>query len=477
MKFTTQAPIFNRLAIAGAGCALLASHAATVAAQVPGLPSISGLTALQQPVADTFQKVCVAINGAVIANPNGTPLERLGNSCTKMVGSALNNQPGGNPFGPQFNLMISDEQLATGVQAIAPVQSNAQKQIGTEASKMNLIGARLLNVRGGSSGVVLGLNGQNMQVAGKSPSTQSMPEGATGGAAAADDAFGGRWGGFVNIAYSWGNVDQTTLQDAYKYGSYNILAGADYRVSDSLVMGGAISYSDTQSDFDQSLGKVKAATTGVIGYGTWYRDDWYVDAFLAYGSIDYDSTRNINIPSKNPAAAPIVTSATSKPKGEQWSAAIGVGKNFTSGDYTVTPTVRLGYIWVKNKAFSEDEPIDGLALAVDERTIRSLQSALGAKFGTTVNTSVAVFGPYFNAQWLHEFENNNSSIISKYVADPTNQFFAIPTAGPTRDYGILSIGTSATFPDNLSGFLQFSAAVGLDNETNYGVVLGLRKQF
>ena len=106
-----------------------------------------------------------------------------------------------------------------------------------------------------------------------------------------------------------------------------------------------------------------------------------------------------------------------------------------------------------------------------------MQSALGVKFGTTVNTSTAVFGPYFNAQWLHEFENDNPSIISKYVADPTNQFFAIPTAGPTRDYGILAIGTSATFPDNLSGFLQFSAAVGLQNETNYGLVLGLRKQF
>lgn len=480
MNCAKRCPVFKALVVTVAGCTLLSSHAAFVAAQVPGLPSVPDLTQLQQPVADTFQSVCVAITsgaGAVTPNPSGTPTERLANSCTKMVASALNNQPSGNPFPPQFNLMISNEQLATGVQAIAPVQANAQKQIGTEASKMNAIGARLLTVRGGSRGVVLGLNGQNMQVAAQSAPANSAPGGATGGGAAADDAFGGPWGGFVNVAYSWGNVDQTTLQDAYKYGSFNILAGADYRVSDAVVLGGAISYSDTHSDFDQSLGEVKAATTGVVGYGTWYRDDWYVDGFLAYGHVDYDSTRNINIPSNNPAAAPIVTSATSKPKGDQWSAAIGVGRDFKSGDFTITPTARLGYIWVRNKAFSENEPIDGLALAVNERTIRSLQSALGVKFGTTVNTSKGVFGPYFNAAWLHEFENDNPSIISKYVADPTNQFFAIPTAGPTRDYGILSIGSSATFPDNFSAFLQFSAAVGLENETNYGIVLGLRKQF
>jgi outer membrane autotransporter protein len=95
----------------------------------------------------------------------------------------------------------------------------------------------------------------------------------------------------------------------------------------------------------------------------------------------------------------------------------------------------------------------------------------------SISTSSGVFTPYFSAQWMHEFENDNPSIISKYVADPTNQFFAIPTASPTRDYAVLIVGSSAQFPNNLSGFLQFSAAAGLQNETNYGVVLGLRKQF
>ena len=67
------------------------------------------------------------------------------------------------------------------------------------------------------------------------------------------------------------------MQDAYKYDSVSLLAGVDYRMSDSLVIGGAISYSDTHSDYDRSLGKVKAATIGVAGYGTYYVDNWYVD--------------------------------------------------------------------------------------------------------------------------------------------------------------------------------------------------------
>ena len=213
-----------------------------------------------------------------------------------------------------------------------------------------------------------------------------------------------------------GNVDQTTLQDAYKYGSFNILAGADYRISESFVLGGAISYSDTHSDFEQSLGDVKAATTGVVGYGTWYRDDWYVDGFLAYGYVDYDSTRNINIPSNNPAAAPIVTSATSRPKGDQWSAAIGVGRDFKSGDFTITPTARLGYIWVRNKAFWRTS----LSMVSRSPSTSGPSGRCSRPSGSSspplAQYDDGRFGPYFNAQWLHEFENDNPSIISKYVA-------------------------------------------------------------
>src|SRR5205085_4681427 len=130
------------------------------------------------------------------------------------------------------------------------------------------------------------------------------------GGAAADDGLSARWGGFLNLGYAWGDVNQTSLQDAYKYNSFSLLAGGDYRVSDKLVVGGAFSYSDTHSDYEQSLGNVKARTTGVAAYATYYVDTWYVDGFIAYGSVDYDSTRNILIPSNNPTAKAINTSAT-----------------------------------------------------------------------------------------------------------------------------------------------------------------------
>jgi len=472
MRLATLCESGRKLAV-GACLTILAMGSWPVFAQ-GNLARLDGLTELQQPTATAVNVVCANfVANGYAANLNGTPEERLFWSCRAMVQSA--NQLAGS--GPTSNsLDISNEQLRTGVQAVSPVQMNAQKQIGMEASKMNQLSSRLLGVRGGMRGFVVGANGlevpsRNTQVA----RTQGL-EGATGGGAAADDPFGGRWGGFLNVGYSWGDVDQTSLQDAYDYGSWNLLAGADYRVSDSLVVGAAVSYSETRSDYDLSLGRIKASTLGVAGYGSYYVDDWYVDGFVAYGAVDYDTTRNIFIPSNSGSPA-INASAIASPSGDQWSASIGIGRSFDVRSFTVTPTVRLVYMQVENDAIVESEPDFGLGLAVESRTIRSLQSVVGVKFSTVVSTQAAVLGPYFTAQWMHEFENDSPSILSKYVNDPFNVTFAIPTATPTRDYAIVLAGTSATFPNDWSGFAQVSAALGLDNETNYGVVVGIRKQF
>ena len=452
-----------------AGCIVLsAGFAGSASAQVTFLEDIPGLTELQRNVGVAIDTLCPPISRNPGNDLNGTPTQRLAFSCSQMVVSAGANQgkvPAGNPL----NLNTSDAALATGLQAISPVQMNAQKQIGVEAGKMNIIGTRLLDLRGGVRGFVVGANGLDAKQA-------KGLAGETGGGAAAD-AMTGRWGGFFNVSYGWGNVDRTAEQDPYDYNSVTLFAGADYRINDNFVLGGAVSYTDTKSDFDQSLGNVKARTWSIAGYGTYYVDQWYVDGFVSYGSVDYDSTRNIFIASTTATPA-ISASATASPNGDQWSWMLAVGRNYDmGGTWTLTPSARLGYIWVKNKSFDESEDIRGLGLHVDERTVKSLQSMLGAKASTVVNTAQGVFTPYFSASWVHEFENDNPSIISKYVNDPSGTQFFIPTANPTRDYAVLLVGSAAQFANDFSGFLQFGAAVGLKDQSNYALTVGVRKQF
>jgi outer membrane lipase/esterase len=215
----------------------------------------------------------------------------------------------------------------------------------------------------------------------------------------------------------------------------------------------------------------------VAGYGTYTSGPWYVDGFMSYGNVDYDTTRTVFMPSNNPGQPPLLGSATASPRGDQWSLALGTGYNYNMTGYTVTPFGRLGYIHVRNKAFSESEPVTGMGLSVDTRTLESLQLALGGTISTTMNSSMGVFIPYLTAQWVHEFKNDNPSIVAKFVNDPNGLQFFIPTENPTRDYAVFIVGSSATFANGLSGFVQVGAAAGLKDATNYSVTAGLRKEF
>lgn len=450
---STLCPILRSSALTAAVACMLVGYAGEISATA--LANVAGLTDIQQSVADVVNTVCPIVN----QTQNRTPgQELLRTSCNALVGEAKTVPNNGNqPVGP----------LQQQLQSIAPVQMSAQSAISTVTSRNNLLAARLFDLRGGAQGFSVSVNGID------SPALATSAN-ATGGAASADLA--GRLGGFVKIAGNWGNVDRTDLQDAYKYDAVSVLAGADYRLTDNWIVGGAVGYEDTRSRFDDSLGNVDAKTWSIAAYATYTIDRWYVDGFVSYSGVDYDTTRTILIPAPNNTLK--VGSAAASPNGDMWSVAMGAGYNYNMGSYTVVPFGRLGYIEVKNKSFSETDDITGMNLSVNERKLQSLQTALGATLSTTVNTSHGVFSPYFTAQWVHEFKNDNPSIVAKFVNDPTNiNSFFIPTASPTRDYGIFIVGSSATFANGLSAFLQFGAAAGLKDQSNYSAVVGLRKEF
>ena len=427
------------------------------------LPKVPGLTEIQQSVANVIDTVCPNINKV----PNKTPGQQLlTSSCNALVVTANSVLRPTNPD--------PVEPLQQSLQSVAPVQMNAQSSLTTVTSRNNLIAARLFDLRGGARGFSISMDGTDAPAV--AAATTDKPHDATGGAASAD--FGGGLGGFVKFAGNWGNVDRTDLQDPYKYDAFSVLAGADYRVNDALVVGGAVGYEDTRSRFDDSLGKVDAQTWSFAGYATYTVDKWYVDGSLSYSGVDYDTKRTILIPTATSTLTPPkIGSATASPNGDLWSASIGAGYNYDMNGYSLVPFGRLGYIHVRNKAFSEQDDITGMNLAVDARTLESLQTALGATISRTINSAMGVFTPYFTAQWVHEFKNDNPSISAKFVNDPLNKQFFIPTADPTRDFGVFIVGSSATFANGFSGFLQVGAAAGLRDATNYSVVAGLRKEF
>jgi len=428
------------------------------------LSGLPGLNDVQRSAGVATENICPFL---VAPDGLGSGEARLSDTCTRLVVSALG-------AGGDLDLGLSTEQLARALQAVAPEEMTAAGRVAVEGSLSNPVNGRLLALRSGGRGMLLA--GSGFTIDGRSLSlAQLLPAGARGGSAG-EGEFGGRWGGFINANYNTGDRDATRNEDAFDFTDAGLTAGVDYRFIDGLVGGVALSWSKTDSDFDDDLGSVESDNFGVSLYLSYATDTWYVDGRLGISRIDFDTERRILVTS-NTAAEGIDTTARGSTDGDQVSFNAGGGYNFALAGMTLTPYGRLDYLKLDVDGFTEREDKEGMGLTIGDHDTESLQSAIGGRIARTYSTASGVFTPYAGLEWNHEFENDESSIVARYANDPFNENFTITTDDPDKDYFTLSLGASAVFPHGMAAFVNFDTALGLADTNSYAFTLGARMEF
>lgn len=433
------------------------------------LQNLPGLTEIQRPVATAIQSACASLG---TRGASRTPdEEKLFVSCRKMVQTANALVPGNTATGQSLGL--TNEQLRVAVQAVGHEEVAIQGRSAVEAAGGNAVGVRLFALRSGARGFGIANAGDYGATQKSARATHADQE--TGGGAATEPA--GRLGGFLNLNYNTGSKSTTAREDGFDFDNQGATAGLDYRLTDNLVAGVALSYAKTDATIVAALGSADTKSSAISAYGSWYAGKFYLDAHLSFSRNDYDTTRNIVVVSQSPTVAGFNTTAVGRTNGNQHTAVIGAGYDINRGSLLVSPYGRLGYLKLKIDAYRESEPNHGLALDVGSQSLKSLQTAMGLKLTYTVSTSTGVVVPFVSVEWNHEFDNDTRSLTAKYTHDPFNNFFAIPTDTPDRDYYSLSAGVSAQFRNGLSAFVTLNAVEGLRDIKNRSIVIGLRKEF
>jgi uncharacterized protein with beta-barrel porin domain len=255
---------------------------------------------------------------------------------------------------------------------------------------------------------------------------------ASGSALAANPptASPGRLGLFLNGNYSFGDKDSTSREVGFDFDRWGILAGADYRVTDNVVLGIAFNYSKTNADFHQSLGDADTKSYGGRG----------------------------------------------DTEGPQYTAGLGAGYDFRAGPVTITPYGRVEYIHLDIDSYTE-RGADGLNLTVRKQDVDSFQSAVGAALAYSLSLPFGVLVPQIHGEWRHEFLNNDRPITAKYTADPFNTFFAIPTDRPDRNFFAVGAGLSLVLAQRVSAFFNYETILGLRDVTHHDFWAGVRVEF
>jgi outer membrane lipase/esterase len=375
--------------------------------------------------------------------------------CNALVGAAMKS-PGSTQVG-QAVFQISPEQLSSfGIHATR-----------TTAAQINVVSTAVL-------GRLETLRTASLDPTTRLASLQLYQDGKplTGGNAGSE-AFGplGVW---INGSFHLGELDSTPAQRGFNFKNWGVTAGADYRILDSLVLGGAFSYTLSDNDFDHQGGH--ADNDSYIGsiYGSYSPiENLYLDALINYGHLNFDITRNISyaIPTDT-----VNTHARGDTDGNLWGFTLSSGYNFHYQALNFTPYVRFAYRRLKIDDYHEQGGF-GWGMRFEEQHIRSMKSVAGAQVAYAISLPWGVLTPQFRGEWHHEFRDPSRTITASFLGDPLAQGFAIRVPAPDRDYATFGGDLTATFAYGISAFVGYEALVGYQHISSHRITGGVRLQF
>lgn len=370
-------------------------------------------------------------------------------------------------------------QLLAAVQQVSGEEVAAQGTLSTQVSagQFSNIGGRLTALRMGSNRQRLG--------GGASADEQGM---------SADQS---RLGWFVESSYGFGDHDQTVSEDAFDFDSMSVTTGTDYNFG-SGVVGVAFGYDRYQADFDTAMfvtgGDVEVKGISGSLFAGYFGEGWTLSGIATYGSLESDVSRRVVYGSANAAciSCGALRTMTGSPDGNYVALGVSVGYEFNVGGWDITPSVSGNYRDVDIDGYAEaDQFGGGLALRYDDQQIESTRSIVGVTLSRPISRSFGVLVPSLRAEWHHEFEDDVRAVRAKYVledslltgaSNPRNfacaiSCFTMLTDQADADYGIASVGVSATFPRRVQVYVFYEALLGTSNVTGNSIAAGLRGQF
>ena len=433
------------------------------------------------------QAAIFIVNGTFIDTPKLTGNQKkvaaaLDTACAAL-GSMEGLTSGENDLLDTCNKMATatPADIAEGLNRMAPdeIASQATSAIKTADIQVTNVNSRLNALRSGVKG--MSLSGLNLNVRGAAiPGSvlNAMLDGEIRGGSAGDEADSNTpWGGFINGEISFGDKDDTDYEPGFDFDSVGITVGVDYRISTEVVVGGAIGYGTSDSDFNDDASSMEMKGWHLTGYGTYYRtDNFYIDGLVRLGRNTYDTSRRINLPGDP------LQKAEGDTDSFEYSFSLNGGYEYYREALTLGGYGRLGYSKVNIDGYTESAsnpgaPGSGSVLKLDDQDVDSLTITFGGEISYAISTSKAVFMPQLRLEWEHEFSDNERAIDAQFIHDPNSTTFGVSTDEPDRDYFNVGLGLSVITEGGKSGFLYYETRLDQDNIEQHWIKGGLRLEF
>jgi outer membrane autotransporter protein len=432
-----------------------------------GLANLPGLNGPQTQVANAIDLFCPAL--AALTAPTPGQLALL-NDCNNII-NAVSINPG-----------AAIEAISELLPDTALAQVNASL-LATQSQFQNLK-ARIAALRSGTQGN--GFEGLAFTNGTGSISLGALGNALTGNNAEETPEVGAdfqRWGFYVSGTIGRGETEAGSINPAYDYDINGITAGLDYRYSDRFIFGGALGFTNQDTDLANAEGTLETRGWSASLYSTFYQNNsWYFDSVLTYGQNTFDLERRITytLPLPGGGTTVINQNARSDANGDMLEAAVTFGHDFQKGPISIGPYGRLLYTKLGFDQATETLQTgsgSGLGLVIETRDVSSIASQVGAKFAYNYSTDWGVLVPHLQLEWEHEFKDDPSQLTARFLNDPLATPIVINGDPEDTDYYRIGIGLSGILSKGRSGFFFYERVFGRERNSQYNIGLGLRMEF
>ncbi len=347
---------------------------------------------------------------------------------------------------------------------IAPEETTTQLRTSTNSSRSqtNAVKQRINLVRDNAG--ALSFNGKSWS------KTLAGNSSITGGSAGDEPSPWSRLGIFASAQQENSEQDQTKLESGYEYTGNTLTLGSDYLLTNQLIVGGALGWTQSDTDYSGGNGGLTTDIYTFIAYGTYFTGNFSFDLQVGYGAMDFESNRNIHYTTTET----VDLTASGFTSGEQWLINGGMDWQVNHNAFSFNPFVRFDYVISNIDAYGENGA-DGLNMELGEQAIDQLMLSTGFQTTYVFSQSWGVLIPLANFRVLSEVNSEADPVIGRFAFDPDpDNTFTLTTDEADNLYYQWGVGASAVFKGGLSIFAEYQELIGRDNLTSNQIQAGFR---
>lgn len=296
------------------------------------------------------------------------------------------------------------------------------------------------------------------------------------------------WGILAQAEYGVLERETTVLERGYDTESILFSLGADYRISDTALIGGLLGIDRYDQTFVADLpgvnftpqaneGDSKVSNISLSVFAAkYFGDRGYLEGQASYVASDYRFRRNVVFQESDRLIPQTDVNTRADTQGTQLAVSLGGGLEHPAGAWTLGTYARGDYTRASINDYQESGGA-GLAMSFSEDTNTDMTATVGLRASRAVNQDFGVLLPQVYVEHVHAFRSETRNSTARFVLDPADNAFNMEGDTPDKNYQNVGVSLMATLPNGINLFLGYSTQLNNEYVDYYRFNSGLRIDF